>query len=216
MFNEFYKKDPVYPVYVSNVCLFSCCFEHPFYLSSKHFTSSPHRILDVANRDVLQKRPEACSFFKKETLAQVFSCDFCEIFKNTFFTEHLLMTASGIWRNFSKKHSIVSLPLGKNRGINRKKFWCIIWKRQTGIKELVAAQNSNQMAFLWTKVVKICQKAWVILKKPGWEYIQLGFIQKLRKSKREIWRRLKMWHLVTVSWGRKGYLSKVDIMQPEK
>ena len=28
-------------------------------------------------------------FYKKETLAQVFSYEFCEIFKNTFFTEHL-------------------------------------------------------------------------------------------------------------------------------
>ena len=27
--------------------------------------------------------------FKKETLAQVFSCEFCEISKNNFFTEHL-------------------------------------------------------------------------------------------------------------------------------
>ena len=27
-------------------------------------------------------------FIKKETLAQVFSYEFCEIFKNTFFTEH--------------------------------------------------------------------------------------------------------------------------------
>ena len=26
---------------------------------------------------------------KRETLAQVFSCEFCEIFKNTFFIEHL-------------------------------------------------------------------------------------------------------------------------------
>ena len=26
---------------------------------------------------------------EKKTLAQVFSCEFCEIFKNTFFTEHL-------------------------------------------------------------------------------------------------------------------------------
>ena len=34
-------------------------------------------------------RPEACNFIKKETLAQVFSCEFCKIFKNTFFTEHL-------------------------------------------------------------------------------------------------------------------------------
>ena len=30
-----------------------------------------------------------------ETLAQVFPCEFCEISKNTFFTEHLLATASG-------------------------------------------------------------------------------------------------------------------------
>ena len=26
---------------------------------------------------------------KKETLAQVFSCEFCEISKDTFFTKHL-------------------------------------------------------------------------------------------------------------------------------
>ena len=28
-----------------------------------------------------------CNFIKKETLAQVFSCEFCEISKNTFFTD---------------------------------------------------------------------------------------------------------------------------------
>ena len=33
--------------------------------------------------------PKACNFIKKETLAQVFSCEFCEIFKNTFFVEHV-------------------------------------------------------------------------------------------------------------------------------
>ena len=32
---------------------------------------------------------------KKETLAQVFSCEFSKIFKNTFFIEHLRVTASG-------------------------------------------------------------------------------------------------------------------------
>ena len=30
-------------------------------------------------------RPEACNFTKKETLAQVFPCEFCEISNNTFF-----------------------------------------------------------------------------------------------------------------------------------
>ena len=33
-------------------------------------------------------------FFKKETLAQVFSCEFCEISTNTFFTKNLWATAS--------------------------------------------------------------------------------------------------------------------------
>ena len=31
----------------------------------------------------------SCNFIKNETLAQVFSCKFCEISKNIFFTEHL-------------------------------------------------------------------------------------------------------------------------------
>ena len=33
------------------------------------------------------------AFIKKETLAKVFSCEFCEIYKNNFFTEHLYATA---------------------------------------------------------------------------------------------------------------------------
>ena len=36
------------------------------------------------------------NFFKKETLTQVFSCEFCEISKNTFSIEHLRTTASGL------------------------------------------------------------------------------------------------------------------------
>ena len=35
----------------------------------------------------------ACNFIKKEALAQVFSCEFCEISKNNFFTEYLRTTA---------------------------------------------------------------------------------------------------------------------------
>ena len=43
----------------------------------------------------------ACNFIKKETLVQVFFCEFCEIFKNTFFIKHLrwlLLKGSGIER----------------------------------------------------------------------------------------------------------------------
>ena len=34
------------------------------------------------------------TLLKKETLAPVFYCEFCNIFKNTFFTEQLRVTAS--------------------------------------------------------------------------------------------------------------------------
>ena len=39
-------------------------------------------------------RPSPCNFIKKEAQAQVFSCEFCKISKNTFSTEHLWTTGS--------------------------------------------------------------------------------------------------------------------------
>ena len=39
---------------------------------------------------------QACNFIQKVILAQVFSCEFCEISKNTFFTEHPLTIASSV------------------------------------------------------------------------------------------------------------------------
>ena len=38
---------------------------------------------------------KACNFIKKEALTKVFSWKFCEIFKNTYLTEHLWTTTSG-------------------------------------------------------------------------------------------------------------------------
>ena len=43
--------------------------------------------------DMFKVRLEACNFVKKETLVPVFSCEFCVISKNTFFTEHLRETS---------------------------------------------------------------------------------------------------------------------------
>ena len=38
--------------------------------------------------------PETCNFIEKETLAHVFSCEFCEISKKTFFHRTPLVAAS--------------------------------------------------------------------------------------------------------------------------
>ena len=39
-------------------------------------------------------RPQACNFIKKETLVQVFTCEFCEFCKNTFSYRTPLVAAS--------------------------------------------------------------------------------------------------------------------------
>ena len=53
---------------------------------------------------------QACNFTKKETLAQVFSCEFCKISMNTFFTEQIQATASGL-----KKQTLLFASLKKAR-----------------------------------------------------------------------------------------------------
>ena len=53
----------------------------------------------------------ACNFIKKETLAQVFSCEFCEISKNTFSQRTPLVAASGYSSLHFVIHSDVILSL---------------------------------------------------------------------------------------------------------
>ena len=43
--------------------------------------------------------PEACNFIKRETLAQMFSCEFCKISKNTIFQRTPPMGASKYYHN---------------------------------------------------------------------------------------------------------------------
>ena len=52
----------------------------------------------VSFPEALQKL-QACNLIKKGTLAQLFSCKLCEIFKNNFFSEHLWTTSSGVIQN---------------------------------------------------------------------------------------------------------------------
>ena len=52
------------------------------------------RLLQTNCLSVFDHFIRACNFIKKETLAQVFSCEFCEISKNTFSYRTPLVTAS--------------------------------------------------------------------------------------------------------------------------
>ena len=52
-------------------------------------------------------RPQACNFIKKETLAQVLSCEICESLKNNFFYRTPLVAASVISRPSSHRKAYV-------------------------------------------------------------------------------------------------------------
>ena len=70
--------------------------------------------------EILQSSQEntcgrASFLIKKETLAQVFSYEFCEISKNTFFTEHFWATAS---KHLELKFS-TELAFSFHKGVNK-------------------------------------------------------------------------------------------------
>ena len=68
-----------------------------------------------------------CSFIKKESLAQVFSCEFREISKNTFFTEDSWTTASAL--NVLRLFNFRSETQGSFRDIfdHISLFWTWFW-----------------------------------------------------------------------------------------
>ena len=58
-----------------------------------------HRIGNADTVKILNFRDaQACNFNKKETLPQVFPCEFCEISKTTFFYRTPPVAASVLWR----------------------------------------------------------------------------------------------------------------------
>ena len=64
---------------------------------------SSHRRCSISEKMFLeiwqnsQENIRVCNFIEKETLPQMFSCEFCIFY--TFFTEHLPATASAVGKN---------------------------------------------------------------------------------------------------------------------
>ena len=80
----------------------------------------------------------ACNFIKKETVTQVFFCEFSEIFKNTFLTEQLCTTASAESRKaekslklaITKHNSYLHISL-RERVQTRSFFWSVFSRIRT-------------------------------------------------------------------------------------
>ena len=85
--------------------------KRPETLNVKRNLEGSHRMCSVkefTGKQLCQSL-KACYFIKQEALAQVFFCEFCEISKSNFSTEHILTAAS--------RNPIFSLDCWSNRWI---------------------------------------------------------------------------------------------------
>ena len=119
----------------------------------------------------------ACNFIKKETLAQVFCCEFCEIFKNLFFTEHLWATASVYC--WSKNLKIYWLKV----------LWTITWIQELYQSWGLTSKSGHYFNFCFTQTSAKTNNIFlsVILKNhilgPSWAKLEIwNFFKKSRSS----------------------------------
>ena len=113
-----------------------------------------NKVADLRPATLLKKSlwPKVCNFIKKESLPQVFSCEFCEISRNTFFTEHLrrlLLKFQNFWEHLFGKSSANSC-------------FCIVWVHcvcpvssqmklvKTYAKTFSSHVQSRLIYFLWS------------------------------------------------------------------
>ena len=70
-------------------------FLHPLQIVSIFYGEILIQPEQPTSLNQLPCRAEASNFIKKEALAQAFSCEFCQISKNTVFTDYLSAAATG-------------------------------------------------------------------------------------------------------------------------
>ena len=62
-------------------------------------------------------RSHGCNFIKIQTPTQVFSCAFCEIFKNAFFTDHLRTRSRVLYMTTLLDNGLIKLSEAATGGI---------------------------------------------------------------------------------------------------
>ena len=79
------------------------------------------RSSEAATRVFYKKAVRTCNFIKKDSNTG-FYCEYCELFKNTYFQEHLRTAASANWR------ARVLSRVNSWKVISSYCFWATIWK----------------------------------------------------------------------------------------
>ena len=106
---------------------------------------------------LIMLQTEACNFIKKETLAHVFSCEFCEISKNSFSYRIPLVAASGV----KTRVSYEIMTMKRQLKIFRAKWRALLWVLWTVPVEILR----RIQRFRKGAVLCVGHHGWPILKK---------------------------------------------------
>ena len=98
-------------------------------------------------------KPQACNFIKRQALAQVFSCEFCEISKNNFFHRTPLVAVSDLFKlknSYKKVVSLGILMISGQKEVNqftyiRSNNRCENWRRYLATVKVVVKKPSNKL-----------------------------------------------------------------------
>ena len=72
---------------------------------------------------LIKLQASVCNFIKKETLAQVFSCEFCEVSKNTFSYRTPPVASSGCFKTRFKTFHIFQIYLHTDQSAVKAHSW---------------------------------------------------------------------------------------------
>ena len=144
---------------ILQLCI-SCRSSHLRFLWKKVFLEiSQYAQENTCARPSLKKlQAEAYKFIKKETLAQVFSREFCKISRNSFFTEHLRTFASDLDLNGYLTEKDSRIVIFKNYSFSEGIYYSLYtlalsdcnWTRTQN--HLVRKRTLNHLAKFWVRV----------------------------------------------------------------
>ena len=85
-------------------------------------------------------KAKAFNFIKKETLAKMFSCEFCDIFKNTFFYRTLPVAAS--------EQGTSKVVVTDMRYFGKRNFsW--IWQISFQVRKCISSRKTGYVFWVW-------------------------------------------------------------------
>ena len=126
------KLDQIYCKFTLFGILLKQSTSHPEVLCKKgilkNFTkfTGKHLCQSLFLNKIVGQSP-VCNPIKKKTMTQVFSCEFCEIFKNTFFKENLWITASVL--QFLMRTTLPELKVVSKNTFFKEHLWLLLLAR---------------------------------------------------------------------------------------